>query len=186
LDCFGDGDRTFLRGAWFPSVDDRGHWEEMAQVAAVFDAPFIVVGGEGGSLAQQAADRYKTVVGGWFPPDHPDSVHCAVEGARNVMKYYGMIDGDLVRLEPERRAKPRVVAMAPPLCSPIGGRFEPGISLGSPHQPGQTFGSVHFAGSPTPSPIRTTQSGWLIGVKNAGDVRQGDPLAWSARPLVKR
>jgi predicted deacylase len=189
LGGLGDDSMRYARCAAFPQVDDRGHWEEMAQVAAVFDAAMIVVSDPSkGSLIEAALGRGKTVVGGAFENLDLVSVNAALEGAKNVLKYYGMVDGDLVRIEPARPSKPRVVAPAETLTAPIDGLFEPAAALGGPIEAGQEIGrlwSLDPSNEP-PVEIRSPRGGWLLAGPTSDEIRSGQPIARITRPYVKR
>ena len=91
--------------------------------------------------------------------DHPQSelggggtvsktnVGYAYTGARNLLKHFGLIEGDILRPEDEGRPPTRLMTFSDQSCyvmAPDDGLFEPFFELGDPCEEGDEIGQVHY------------------------------------------
>jgi predicted deacylase len=133
-------------------VPDAAQQAEMLAVARVFDTPFIFVYSRqmaSGLLSDEAEDEGKIAIGGEFGFAEGASargVRHAYEGVRNVLRHYGLLEGEIGRIDAARTAPPRVV-QAPDLRDyrpcPRDGVWEPLVEPGSDVSAGQLIGRIH-------------------------------------------
>ena len=96
-------------------MPDPAQWSEALAVARLFDTPFIYVYSRqmaSGLLTDEAEDEGKIAIGGEFGFGEGSSVRGiahAYEGVRNVLRHYGMLPGDVIRVDPARPTPPRLV-----------------------------------------------------------------------------
>ena len=112
---------------------------ETAAIARLFDTPFIFVYSRqmaSGLLTDEAEDEGKIALGGEFGHAEGTSVggvRHAYEGIKNVLRHYGMLSGEIVRVDAARATPPRMV-QAPNLSdyipSPRSGIWEPVVDSG--------------------------------------------------------
>ena len=89
----------------------------------------------------------------------------AYEGIKNVLRHYGMLSGDIQRVDPSRGTPPRMV-QAPNLTdyrtTPGSGIWEPVVRPGADVEHGELIGRIHDFSDHTSSPleIRSTRPAW--------------------------
>ncbi|MCX6620445.1 MAG: succinylglutamate desuccinylase/aspartoacylase family protein [Acidobacteria bacterium] len=174
LDLHSGGDEDkFAHLVSFHEIPDARQRAETAEVAALFDTPFIFLYSKdmaSGLLTDEAEGEGKITIGtelGCGSSTNPVGVRHAYEGVKNVLRHYGMLDGEIARVAPERAAAPRFVR-APHLDSyapcPCDGIWEPLVEPGVDVKGGELIGRIHDFDdhSSAPLEIRAHRSGVLI------------------------
>ncbi len=148
----GGNEAVFPLCASFHPLPDPEQQAETEDVAKLFDTPFIFVYSRqmaSGLLSDEAEDEGKIALGGEFGNAEacsPRGVRHAYEGIRNVLRRYGMLRGDIVRIAPERATPPRIVR-APDLSdyipAPRNGIWEPVVAPGADVRTGDLIGRLH-------------------------------------------
>jgi predicted deacylase len=137
--------------SFHPLADVKQH-EETTRVARLFDTPFVFIYSRqmaSGLLSDEAEDEGKITIGGEFghaESTNPHGVRHAYEGTKNVLRHYGMLSGDIIRIDPKREALPRLVSA--PLLSdyipaPRNGIWEPAVTPGADVEKGELLGRLH-------------------------------------------
>jgi predicted deacylase len=161
-------------------------------VARLFDTPFIYLYSRqmaSGLLTDEAEAEGRIAVGGEFgfgEGSNPRGIMHAYEGVRNVLRYYGMLPGPVVRVDPRRSAPPRVVE-APDLADyvpcPIDGIWEPVVEPGLDVAAGALVGRLHDFDDHASAPIEVTahRDGVVIALHFGAVCRRGATLYVIAR-----
>jgi predicted deacylase len=169
--------------SFHPLANAQQH-TETAQVARLFDTPFIFVYSRqmaSGLLTDEAEDEGKISVGGEFGNAESTSVRGvrhAYEGTKNVLRHYGLLDGEVVRIDPDRPTPPRMVK-APYLTdyipAPCSGIWEPVVVPGEDVHKGDLIGRMHDFSDHTSEPldIRAHKTGVMIALFFAARYRKG-------------
>ena len=133
-------------------IEDRKQFEEMIQVAKLFDSRFINIaaGTEGTGLLPIEAERDRKIVAcGEFgfaeSADVKGTLH-AYEGIKNILRHYGILPGDVVRIDPQRSGPVRFVqatSVDDYVPAPRDGIWEPTVELGSDVKQGDLLGRLH-------------------------------------------
>jgi predicted deacylase len=157
---------------------------ETAAIARLFDTPFIFVYSRqmaSGLLTDEAEDEGKIALGGEFGHAEGTSVggvRHAYEGIKNVLRHYGMLRGEIVRVDAARATPPRMV-QAPNLSdyipSPRSGIWEPVVTPGADIDEGDLVGRLHdFANHCSPPlEIRAHKNGVIIALYFAAVCEKG-------------
>ena len=137
--------------SFHPLPDPRQHAETVA-IARLFDTPFIFIYSRqmaSGLLTDEAEDEGKIALGGEFGQAQavsPAGVRHVYEGTRNVLRRYGMLSGEIARVDPDRSTAPRIV-QAPHLTdyipTPRSGIWEPVLAPGADVREGDLIGRIH-------------------------------------------
>lgn len=178
----------------FHPIPDRAQREEMHRVAALFDTPFILVyTGEmaSGLLPEEAENEGKIAIGGEF--GYGESVNLkgvrhAYEGAKNVLRHYGMLTGEIKKIDESRSNPPRLVEAAgleDYIPAPRTAIWEPLVELGSDCKVGDLIGRLHdFADhSSSPFEIRAHRTGAVLMMHFPAHVEKGVTLYVIARDV---
>ena len=157
----------------FHMVKDQQQFQEMAQVASLFDTPFVYIYSSemaGGLLTDQAEAMGKITIGGEFGHSHgvsPRGVKHAYEGIKNVMRHYGVLPDAVTRIAPERGSPPKLVEavhldqyIPAPATGIYEALFEVGTWVEQDQLVGRLFDFERVDGQP--DEIRAPRSGWLI------------------------
>jgi predicted deacylase len=183
----------------FHPVSDDAQFAEIRYAASLFDTPFILVYSSqmaSGLLTDEAEAEGKIAIGGEFGFGEGVSgsgVRHAYEGVRNVMKHYGMLAGEVARIDPLRRCAPRLVDarnLEDYIPCPRSGVWEPLIELGQDVQQGQVIGRLHDFSNHVAAPleIRAHRTGVMIMMCAGAVCAEGTTLfviAHDASPNVK-
>jgi predicted deacylase len=147
--------------SFHPQANER-RGAEMAEVARLFDTPFVFVYSRqmaSGLLSDEAEDEGKIALGGEFGNAEsvsPRGARHAYEGIKNVLRHYGMLSGDIQRIDPERNTSPRMV-QAPYLRdyipTPRSGIWEPVVAPGAEVAQGDLIGRIHDFSDHTSPPL---------------------------------
>ncbi|PYT21419.1 MAG: hypothetical protein DMG57_38540 [Acidobacteria bacterium] len=157
----------------FHPIPDRAQREEMNLVAALFDTPFILVYTSdmaSGLLPEEAEKEGKIAIGGEFGFGESVSlsgVRHAYEGFKNVLRHYGMLAGNILKIDERRVAPPRLVdasKLEDYVPAPRTGIWEPLVELGADIKQGDLVGRLHdFSDhSSAPLEIRSHRDGALL------------------------
>lgn len=169
--------------SFHPLPDPQQH-AETALVAALFDTPFIFVYSRqmaSGLLTDEAEDEGKIALGGEFGNAEAvgrAGVLHAYEGIKNVLRHYGMLEGEIRRIDPNRPSPPRIV-QAPVLAdyrpAPRSGIWEPLVGPGAEVAEGELIGRLHdFADHTSPAlEIRAHRAGVVIAMYFAAVYEKG-------------
>jgi predicted deacylase len=157
----------------------------MERVAALFDTPFIFVYSSkmaSGLLTEEAERAGKVTIGGEF--GHSEGVSLrgirhAYEGARNVLKHYRVLPGEVTRIDPS--ITPRVVkaiGLSEYIPAPFSGIYEPATALGSSVEEGQILGRLYDFErvEAPPTEVRAPHAGWLMAQTFNAPVVKGDTM----------
>jgi predicted deacylase len=157
---------------------------ETAAIARLFDTPFIFVYSRqmaSGLLVDEAEDEGKITIGGEFGHAEGASikgVRHAYEGIQNALRHYGLLDGEVKRIDESRSSPPRIVE-APDLAdyipSPADGIWEPALQPGAEVRKGDLIGRLHDFADHSSEPLEVTahKSGILITMYFAAVAKKG-------------
>jgi predicted deacylase len=171
----------------FHEVPDAEQQAEMAEVARLFDTPFVMVYAKAmarGLLTDEAEAMGKITIGtelGYGEATIREGVRHAEMGIRNVLRHYGLLQGDLAKVRPPDSPAPRIVRavrLEDYLPSPVSGIYEPTAEPGQWVAAGNLVGRIYdfdYAGS-RPIEIRAPRSGWLLVVPFAAAVQKGQTI----------
>jgi predicted deacylase len=169
--------------SFHPLADPAQH-AETAAIAGLFDTPFIFVYSRqmaSGLLVDEAEDEGKITIGGEFGHAEGTStrgVLHAYQGIQNVLRHYGLLEGDVKRIDERRSAPPRLVE-APNLAdytpSPGDGIWEPAVSPGAEVAKGDLIGRLHNFEDHSSPPLEIVahKSGIVITLYFAAVARKG-------------
>ena len=121
----------------------------------------------------------------------PTSVEIADTGVRNLLRHFGVIEGDIVAPEERGRAPTRLMETpdgASFVMAPEDGLYEPFVEVGEPVEAGAALGQLHFVATPERPPVAVVarRSGLLICRRARGHAEQGDSLAVVAGDYAAR
>jgi predicted deacylase len=176
----------------FHPVPDAAQFAEISRVAALFDTPFMLIYSSqmaSGLLTDEAEAEGKIAIGGEFgfgESVNPSGVLHAVTGIQNVLRHYGMLTGDVVRIDPARKQAPVLVDarnLEDYSPCPKDGVWEPLVDLGDQVHEGQLIGRLHSFTDHTeaPSELRAHRDGFMIMMCGTAQCRQGTTLFVIAR-----
>src|SRR5262245_13112932 len=160
---------------------------ETAAVARLFDTPYIFIYSRGmasGLLTDEAEDEGKIAIGGEFGCAQAVSrigILHAYEGVRNVLRYYGMLREEIVRIDPNRGKPPRIIEAADLkdyIPCPRDGIWEPLVTPGQEVRQGELIGRLHdFADHSSDAlPVYAHRAGTVIALYFAAVVKKGFTL----------
>ena len=171
----------------FHEVPDPAQQREMAEAARLFDTPFVMIYAKAmasGLLTDEAEAMGKITIGtelGYGEATIRQGVRHAEVGIRNVLRHYGLLDGEREHARPQGSERPRIVRavrLEDYVPSPISGIYEPVADPGNYVEEGQVVGRIYdfdYAGRP-PLEMRAPRSGWLLVVPFAAAVEKGQTV----------
>jgi predicted deacylase len=110
-------------------------------------------------LTDEAEAEGKIAIGGEFgfgEGVNRKGVLHGYEGVRNVLKHYGMLSGEIVKIDPQRSSPPRLVDarnLEDYVACPQAGIWEPLVDLGEEVEEGQLLGRLHNFSDHAASPL---------------------------------
>jgi predicted deacylase len=169
----GGNEGAFALCTSFHPIPDPAQRAEIARVAQLFDTPFIFIYSSdmaSGLLPDEAEAEGKVTIGGEFgfaESVSPRGVRHAYEGIKNVLRHYGMLPGEIVKIDRSRSSPPRFVRSADLndyIPCPKDGIWEPATALGDDLQEGELVGRLHdFSDHTQPAlEMRAHRAGVLI------------------------
>jgi predicted deacylase len=176
----------------FHPVPNAAQFAEIAQVASLFDPPFMLIYSSqmaSGLLTDEAEAEGKIAVGGEFgfgEGVNRKGVLHGFEGIRNVLKHYGMLKGEITKIDHERSSAPRLVDarnLEDYVPSPCSGIWEPLVDLGEDIHEGQLIGRLHnFSNhAATPLDMYAHHAGVMIMMCGTASCQEGTTLYVIAR-----
>lgn len=176
-------------------VPDPAQFAQMIRLAALFDPPFILVYSSemaSGLLTDEAEAEGKIALGGEFgfgESINRRGVLHGYEGVRNVLKHYGMLEGEITNIDVDRSFEPRLVDarnLEDFVPCPRDGVWEPMVNLGEAVTEGQAIGSLHNFSDQAARPleIRAHRAGFVIMMCATAVCREGTTLYVIARELA--
>src|SRR5262249_45167190 len=136
----------------FHPIPDRAQQAETAAVARLFDTPFVFIYASSmasGLLTDEAEAEGKVTVGGEFGGGETTSregVRHAYEGALNVLRHYGLLEGAVRKIRPAGSPAQRLVRadrLQHYVPCPPDGIWEPVVDLGCAVNEGDLIGRLH-------------------------------------------
>jgi predicted deacylase len=134
-----------------------------------------------GLLTDEAEAMGKITIGGEFgyaeSTNRKGTLH-AYEGIKNVLRHYGLLPGDIVKIDPARPSAPRFVQavnLADYIPCPKDGVWEPLVDLGADVSEGDLLGRLHdFSDhSSEAQEIRAHRSGVVSMLHFAAQIKKG-------------
>ena len=171
----------------FHPIPDPIQRAEIAAVARLFDTPFIMIYSSqmaSGLLTDEAEAEGKITIGGEFgfaEAVNRQGVKHAYEGVKNVLRHYGMLRGDIVKIDPSRLSAPRFMSaenLSDYIPCPQDGIWEPLVDVGADVADGELLGRLHdFSNHAAEAlEIRAHRSGILSTVHFAAFCQKGATL----------
>lgn len=183
----GGNEAIFALCSSFHPIADPQQRAEIATVARLFDTPFILIYSSqlhSGLLTDEAEAEGKVTIGGEF--GHAEAVsrrglRHAYEGVKNVLRHYGLLEGEVVKLRPAGSAPGRFVqapALADYVPCPHDGVWEPAVDLGAAVRAGDLLGRLHdFEDHSAPArEIRAHRAGFVAAMYFRARVSRGVTL----------
>jgi predicted deacylase len=146
----------------FHPIPDPAQRAEIARVAQLFDPPFIMIYSSqmaSGLLTDEAEAEGKITVGGEFgfgESVSPKGTMHAYEGIKNVLRHYGHLEGDVVKIDCRRAAPPRFIEAAnleDYVPCPKDAIWEPVVELGADVNEGDLLGRLHDFSDHSSAPV---------------------------------
>lgn len=135
----------------FHPIPDKAQQAEIAQVARLFDTPFVFIYAStmaSGLLTDEAEAEGKITIGGEFGAGETvdrGGVRHAYEGILNVLRHYGLLEGAVQKIRPAGAPQKlvRADALEAYVPCPRDGVWEPVVELGESVKTGQLIGRLH-------------------------------------------
>jgi predicted deacylase len=177
-------------------VADAAQRAEMETVAKLFDTPFVFIYSSSmasGLLTDEGESEGKIAIGGEFGfggSVNRKGVEHAYEGVRNVLRYYRMAPGEIVKIDTARAHEPRLVEAAnldDYVPAPRAGIWEAVVDLGDEIEQGQLLGRLHDFNDHSEAPLEVYahRSGVLLMMRFAAAVEKGATLYVIAREISR-
>lgn len=180
----------------FHPIENAAQRVEIERAAQLFDTPFVLIYASSmasGLLTDEAEAAGKIAIGGEFGGGESTSRHGvrhAYEGVWNVLRHYGLAEGEVTRIQPagEQTRLIRADRLEQYTPCPRDGVWEPVRDPGHAVTPGELIGRLHdFSDhSSPPLEIRSTSHGFIAMMHLSARPRQGqtlfvvaDQVAWS-------
>lgn len=146
----------------FHPIPDPAQRAEIAKVAQLFDPPFVLIYSSqmaSGLLTDEAEAEGKITVGGEFGfggAVSPRGTLHAYEGIKNVLRHYGHLEGEVVKIDLRRAGPPRFIEAAnleDYVPCPKDGIWEPVVELGAEVREGELLGRLHDFSDQASEPV---------------------------------
>jgi predicted deacylase len=183
----GGREGAFPLCASFHPIPDAAQRAETARVSRLFDTPFVFIYAStmaSGLLTDEAEAEGKITLGGEFGGGETTSrfgVRHAYEGTLNVLRHYGIVEGEIRKIRPEGSPEPALVKadrLDYYVPCPRDGVWEPVIDLGAQVTEGDLVGRLHdFSDHASPAlEIRAQRSGYVVMVHLSAHPLKGQTL----------
>ncbi|MCC6791000.1 MAG: succinylglutamate desuccinylase/aspartoacylase family protein [Thermomicrobiales bacterium] len=148
----GGGPMEIVRTMSFHAVSDPEQYRAFKETALLFGTPFVMIYTSGmgtGLLTEEAEAMGKVTIGselGYGASTDFDGVRWAYHGTLNVMKHYGLIEGDIVDVTPVGLDRQRVISATDIdrwITAPVSGISEPLVELGAFVTKGTPVTAIH-------------------------------------------
>ncbi|HEV2325709.1 MAG TPA: succinylglutamate desuccinylase/aspartoacylase family protein [Terracidiphilus sp.] len=189
----GGNENAYALCTSFHDIADPKQRAEIRLFAELFDTPFILVYGgiARGNLTEEAENEGKITIGGEFgfaESASPRGIRHAYEGIKNVLRYCGILAGDINRIDEKRSAAPRLIeasGLKEYIPSPRAGIWEPAVELGADVRQGDLLGRLHDFSDHASAPIeiRAHRSGVVSNMYFPARIEKGITLYSIAREL---
>jgi len=182
----------------FHPIPDPAQQAETARAAQLFDTGYVMIYSSAmahGLLTDEAEAEGKVTIGSEFGAGGGTDrlgVRHAYEGTRNVLRHYGLLDGNIQKIRPAGSPAPRLIS-APHLDAyvptPRDGVWEPAVEPGQAVIEGELIGRLHdFADHASPAlDILAPRAGVIMMMHLSARPVKGqtlfvvaEPLEWSA------
>jgi predicted deacylase len=178
----------------FHPVPDAAQLAEITRVASLFDTPFMLIYSSqmaSGLLTDQAEAEGKIAIGGEFgfgESVNRRGVLHAFGGIQNVLRHYGMLTGEIARIDFTRPDAPMLVDarnIDDYIPCPHDGTWEPLVDLGDEVSEGQLVGRIHDFSDHVADPLElhAQRSGFMIMMCGTARCQQGTTLFVIARRI---
>jgi N2-acetyl-L-2,4-diaminobutanoate deacetylase len=183
----GGNEASFPICSSFHPIADPVQRAEIATVARLFDTPFVMIYSSqmaSGLLTGEAEAEGKITIGGEFgfaEGVNRQGVKHAYEGVKNVLRHYGMLTGEIVKIDSTRSTAPRFMSaenLSDYIPCPRNGIWEPLVEVGADVLDGELIGRLHdFSNHASEElEIRAHRSGILSTVHFAALCKKGATL----------
>lgn len=180
---------NFVPSAVMHELDDHDMMARTEAALKAFGAPVGLILKEldsAGMLDTAAEEMGKLFIStelGGAAMVTPDTVAITDRGLDNLLKHFGMLEG-----EPARPERPTRMMRTPEnayTMSTASGLYEPLVEIGEPVESGQVLGRVHFFEEPEREPVvfEAATDGMLYCRRVQGWTAHGDTLAVIVRDL---
>src|SRR5882724_6623017 len=136
----------------FHPISDPLQRAEIAKVSQLFDTGFVLIYSSdmaSGLLSDEAEAEGKVIIGselGAGASTDRLGVRHAYDGTKNVLRHYGILEGDIVKIRPAGSARTRLIKadkLDSYVPSPANGVWEPVVQPGEPVSKGDLLGRLH-------------------------------------------
>jgi len=174
-----------IRTMSFHTVRDPERYRQFRETALLFGTPFVMIYTSEmgtGLLTEEAEAMGKITIGselGYGASVDLWGVRWATEGTRNVMKRFGLIQGDLVDTRPPGLDRQRVVSATDVnrwITAPVSGISQPLVPLGAFVRKGTPVTAIHDFerwGEP-PTVLCADGDGYVLSRKFRAATEQGE------------
>lgn len=180
----------------FHPIPDAAQAAEIETVARLFDPPFLFIYSSAmasGLLTDQAEAMGKISVGGEFGTGEsadPVGIRHAYEGVLNVLRHYGLLEGDVRPIRPGGSGPAKLVEAAELSAyvpCPKDGVWEPLCELGAAVAEGELIGRLHDFADHTEEPleVRAGRAGYLLMMHRSARPLKGQTLYVIAREVER-
>jgi len=169
----------------FHPIPDAAQRAEIARVARLFDTPFVLIYAStmaSGLLTDEAEAEGKITIGGEFGAGESvdrAGVRHAYEGIKNVLRHYGLLEGDVQKIRSETsQLLVRADSLDCYVPCPRDGIWEPVVELGERATAGQLIGRLHdFSDHSVPAvDIRSPREGRIVMMHLSARPQKGQTL----------
>ncbi len=178
----------------FHPIPGRAQQAETAQAAQLFDAPFVMIYAStmaSGLLTDEAEAEGKITIGSEFGGGEATNrwgVRHAYEGTLNVLRHYGLLDGEVRKIRPPGSPPPQLVRadkLQDYVPCPRDGVWEPQVDLGAAVEEGEVIGRLHDFSDhgATPVRIRANRAGHVIMMHLSARPTRGQTLYVIGEPV---
>jgi len=193
----GGNEGTFPICTSFHPIANPAQRKEIATASRLFDPPFVLIYAStmaSGLLTDEAEAEGKVTLGGEFGGGETTDRHGvrhAYEGVFNILRHYGLMDGQVKPIRPAGSHEPRLIRadkLEQYSPCPRDGVWEPVLEPGNAVNAGDLIGRLHdFSDhSAQPLEIRSPAAGYIGMMHLSARPRKGqtlfviaDEVAWS-------